>query len=359
MSEDALHEFSAFFNRPMDEVAEYYDSFIEKGIIYSPAKSAEEFFALKHPVRFAHIGPTSSEGQSMVSLGPFALTRESYEKTYSKLSKQFGRVEVSIVLGFKRLQYEKLGAMWTEDEAQDKYIIRAEEKSFIQFCSLMRFWNINNPDIREDFVWIKPNKKCKSFAERITGKKFAKNNYSWWQGLIDFEEGLISPTPKDYADRYIFSPKQITGPWERYLPNTVIWVLTHLYSEKTLGLKYTSFSNLESLLKIISNGLKEAVEGLLETPYEADRSLLIKELYDFNDLPFPVDAYTTFDYLCRTGFIIINRDGLRVEYSLATEIPDPKSVLKFPESWEHRVQEFVTTGSAIFSYLDLDEILAE
>src|SRR5262249_44774905 len=146
------------------------------------------------------------QGPSTVSLGPFAISRASYEKIYSKLPKALGHDEATIILGFKRLQYEKLGALWAEKEEKEEYGIHAEEESLYRFFSLMTFWDITKPEICEDFVWIKPNKKCKRFAERLAGKKFAEDNYWWWHVLIDFEESLHSLTPINFPDRYRLSP---------------------------------------------------------------------------------------------------------------------------------------------------------
>lgn len=82
---DDLLEFSKKINVPLENVATMFDDFIKKGLIYTPAKTPDEFFSRKHPVRFAFIGPTADAGSSAVSLGPFAIRIEEYNDHWAKL----------------------------------------------------------------------------------------------------------------------------------------------------------------------------------------------------------------------------------------------------------------------------------
>lgn len=263
-------------------------------------------------------------------------------------------------MAFKRLQYEKLSAVWTPDEVKENYSISADDEGFIQLCSLMKFWDLDHPDIRELFVWFKPNKKCKRFAERITGEKFAQDDYRWWNVIIDFEDKLSAPTSENYAERFSFSPEAMTGEWAQFIPTNLTWAITLLYFEAAKGLKYRAFDNLSDILALIREGMEQEEVGgpIKKHDFALDREVLVKELFDFNKLPYPTNPETAFDFLCRVGFIIQNRNGLKVEYALAQVAPDPAKVLSFPQDWEKRVEEFVRTGSIVFSYLSLDEILA-
>lgn len=172
---DCIFEFSKQAGVPIDSVREHYDNFIKKGFIYTPAKTAEEFFSRKYPLRFAMAPPAASEGKSTFSLEPFAFTREEYEQTWSKLpnllsktiSKNLNNVSLGIMYAFKRAQYEKLGASISEDELRERYRIEAQEEAFEHLCGMMGFWDVTKPDVRELFVWIPPNRKCRQFAEKI------------------------------------------------------------------------------------------------------------------------------------------------------------------------------------------------
>jgi hypothetical protein len=141
----------------------------------------------------------------------------------------------------------------------------------------------------------------------------------------------------------------------------ITWAVTLLYMRATTGGTFRAFSSLAEILDIINQGMERLgpAKDAKSVRSEPDRELLIKELCDFNDLPYPIDAATTFDYLHRLGFVVPEQSGKKVEYSLAQELPSPEEVLSFPPDWEDRVDKFLTTGSVLFSYLSLEEIVAD
>lgn len=261
---------------------------------------------------------------------------------------------LGILLAFKRLEYEKMGALWDEDKADnvENYSITAEDEDFYRFCSMMACWNITEPVVREKFVWYVPNENCRQLAEEITEEKFAKNDYSWWNILLDFEEKLHAPTPDDFAESFSVSPEMIIGEWARFLPSHVILALNLMYMEATKGLRLRIFDDLSEVLTLLREALEIEAAEEDTSQFLPERTILLKELYDFNALPYPLNSETTFDFLCRLGFIIPSRDQLQVEYRLAEEMPDPGEVLSLPDGWENRTEEFIKTGSVLFSYLD-------
>lgn len=191
-------------------------------------------------------------------------------------------------------------------------------------------------------------------------RKFKKDDFSWWNVLIDFEETLQSPTPENISEKFSFSPSDLIGPWSCYLPATVTWVVMNLYVKATKGLSFKPFSKLTNLLNLIRYSLEQATTKLEEKyATESEHEVLVKELFDFSGLPYPVNPETMFDVLSRLGFVITSRDGIKVEYLVAQDLPEPEKVLQFPDGWFQRLEEFVRTGSILFSYLELDEILAE
>ena len=254
--DSALFEFSKEFNMPLKETSEAYDRLVTLGVIFSPSRSAEEFFSRKHPARFAPVGPTANSS-STLSFGPFAIRRADYEKLWKDLPDKMRDVgagdadaSAAILLSFKRCQYEKLGAVASDEDAYEKRKLGffANDDAFYPLVSVTSMWNLETPVVREKWVWFLPGERCRKLAEKITGEKFGPEDYSWWDVEIDFGDGFEARTPKDFANEFSFSPEYILGPWSRYLPLAVIDSLYVIYSHATTGLKFTKFDSISDIL---------------------------------------------------------------------------------------------------------------
>ena len=212
--------------------------------------------------------------------------------------------------------------------------------------------------IGETTVWIIPNNKAKQAVEKTLGKRFSRNDFSWWNIRFDLGKEIEPTTITDYPDQYSILPTDLTGPWGRYLPMIAWSVTISLYSEMTKGGVFRKFSNLADVLDKIQKGIEHSQSPShdLQASFH-DRELLIKELCDYNSLTYPVDSTTMLEFLQQIGFIQVNQSQGQIEYLLTGEIINPQKLLKMPKKWEERMDKFLTNGSVLFSYLSVDEIV--
>lgn len=336
---------------PVEDAIKAFDELRSKGVFYTPAKSTAELTAGQWPIRVVGVPPTNPDKPSVVSFGPFALERERFEQLKAALEDPD---VFRVALGFVRLEFEKTGL-----GATGQYQVEAEEDILNQFLASMAYWDIDHPIVGELFVWIVPTEECKHLAERITEKDYAEDDFSWWDVQIDLGEAITPYTAADYPDRYRIIPNELTDSWMRCLPSRIAAVLMFLYGQATRGGTFKSFGGLTEVLEAIEQGFEwadqlESGPGIRTT--EPDRELLIKELYDHNNLPYPVDAATTLDYLQRVGFIVSKQNGTDLVYSLTEEPASAEKVLNIPPGWEYKMNKFLATGSVLFAYLSLEEI---
>lgn len=345
-----LFGFSKSLGMPIDDVLEAFQSLKSSGFIYTPAKTAKEFTTRKYPFRMAGMPPHGLKGESEVSFGPFAIERKYFEQIREHLQDS----TYQVYLGFIRLAYEKTGGL----VKSGYHFETKEEDSINRFLSMMDLWDTDNPVICENFVWIIPNEKCKRGVEKMLGKKFAKNDYSWWNVRFDLGADIKLTTPNDYPDEFSLLPSELTGPWAKYLPARILHVITLLYLEMTVGGKLKAFSNLNEVLEKIQEGLD--INGNPKDDFPAsyfDRELLIKELCDFNSLTYPVDATSALEFFQQIGFIKVIQSKGSISYTLTDEMLSPKKILKIPKGWDDRMNKFLNSGSVLFSYLNTDEII--
>jgi hypothetical protein len=173
-----LYELSKSLNLPIEDVGKAFEELKSKGLFCTPARSAKEFASNKYPIRLAGSPPTSSNNPAEVSFGPFALERKHYEYLWETVTDPDA---LSVLLGFVRLAYEKVGV------TKENYEVEAEEDVLYEFLSLMPLWDSDNPVVGEHFVWILPTNECKDAVQSITGESYNENDFSWWNVRIDLE----------------------------------------------------------------------------------------------------------------------------------------------------------------------------
>jgi hypothetical protein len=351
---NGIYEFSKATSVPVEEAVKYFENFKTRGIIYTAAKSADEFFSNpnKFPLRAVYFAPVDPNNRSLVSFGPFPIEKDKYFNMRNTFNEEFDvPVEAfAVYLGFLRLSYEKTGTI------KPKYSVGVRNEDVLDsFLSLMEFWDIYNPIITDEYAWILPTSDAKKFVEGIANETFEQDDYSWWDFKIDLKDDLYPETSEDYPEDYTLIPTELQEAWSSYLPTGVFFVLLELYHIALKGGTRRNFKSLSEVLVII----EKSFQKLSSKPsYEIDRELLLKELCDYNQIPYPVDAATTFDYLRATGLLITKKSKKKVKYILPINLPDPHDVFQFPPQWEKRIDNYLNTGSVLFSYLTLEEIVS-
>jgi hypothetical protein len=339
---------------PVEDAANAFTELKSKGILCTPAMSAAELTERQWPVRVVGVPATDPDRPSVISFGPFALDRERFDMLKEAVEDSD---QLRVLLGFVRLEFEKTGL-----GATDGYVVEAEEDDLDRFLATMAYWDIDQPVIGEDFVWILPTVECRRLVEQITEESYSEDDYSWWDVRVDLGEGIKPRTAVDYPDRYSAVPNALIDSWMRYLPSRTSIVLMSLYQQATQGGTFKALGSFSDTLAAIVRAFEQAHRfqdsTKLETSYP-DRELLIKELHLHNELPYPVDAATTLDYLQRIGFIVSNQSGTNIEYSLIEEPVPAHEVIAIPTGWEEKTNKFLATGSILFAYLSLEEIVTD
>lgn len=331
---------------PIEDFAVAFEELKRKGFLFTFAKTPDEFSKKNYPVRLIGRPAVNPNSPSVVSFGPFAVERKQYEnaKENIKNSDTF-----KTYLGFLRLIFEKTGG------SVEGYKFQAQEEKLYEFISTIEYWDTENPIICELFIWILPNKKGKNLIEKITGKKFRENDYSWWDTHIDLGEGITPTTTNDYPEQYGYIPNDLVDKWARYLP-TIVWNTTMLlYQNITRNNNFDlSYNSIELLLENIRQVMQKL--GLKDKEKDTtsiDREFLVKELFDINSIIYPTNELSMLECLQQLGFVLNHE----LNYSLTKKLPEPKKTLKIPKEWESKMDKFVGTGSILFSYLNTDEIL--
>lgn len=334
---------------PLEDFEASFKELKRGGLIFTYAETPEEFSKKKFPLRMVGKPPVNPDNPSVVSLGPFAIKRETYEQAKKEINNPD---TFKAYLGFLRLVFEKTGG------AVEGYRLEATEEKLDEFISTIDFWDTENPVICEFYVWILPNEKCRKFVENITGKRFRKDDFSWWNTNIELGEGFTPSTINDYPEQYGAIPNDLIDKWARYLPTAAWHTAMFLYQRITRNNNSDfTFENIDQLLSGLKEGIDKSGAKIGKTnDILVDRELLAKELCDFNSLTYPTSEATMLEFLQQIGFILIFQSRGKVVYSLTKHLPRPKKVLKISKQWEEKMDKFVSSGTILFAYLNIDEI---
>jgi hypothetical protein len=354
LSRITLEKISQSLSIPFEGVHKSFSELKKHGWIFTKAKNPEDVFG-KFPVRLAFQPPFKNAKPSSLSFGPFCLDKKLYEVLFSKAKEELGEEAWKLLIAFQRIQYEKLGVI------VDGYSFSLPDELMAIMLSLIDCWDLENPVVFDSLVWIVPNDKAKEYAEKVAEKSFSENDFGWWNVLIDFGEDFIPTLPSDYPNTFIYVPDTIRH-WQRYTPVGFIILFYDLcHKLKAEGeFEYQTVKSSSQLISLIDEITKELEEtAQSEESYSLDRKVLIKELYDFNSFAYPFDATSTFDFLLQIGFLKMKKRGAEIEYQINKKPPHPKRIIKFPQNWEKRMNEFLKTGSILFAYLSVEEILSK
>ncbi len=350
-----LEEASKQLSIPVESLKEGFDSLISKGIIFTPAKSANEFTFQDFPIRIAGQPPNFSNSSS-ITLGPFPVERKKYETIFDKFSED----DLMVLLSLAKLSYEKTGEAFRNDGYEIEIPNDNEEHFYDVIVAMIELFDLSIPIIRENFVWFVPKNEHKSKIEKMTGKNFAPNDFSWWDVQTDLGEIVMLKTLADYPDSVGFFPAELINSWEKYLPSIASFALLHIYIKTTTGKKTNEYTNLNDFLQVIKKGITwgDSINQDEESDsINTDRELLIKELCDYNKLPYPTDATTLFDYLCKVGLVTLKQEKGGIVFSLTEKIRNADSVFSLPDDWAGRMEKYLVTGNILSSYLSLKEVL--
>ncbi len=352
MNFNNLQEMCLHLGISKDVLIQTFSLLKEQGLIFTPALNASEFVSNDYPVRLAVIGPTADDKHEL-STGPFAISRHFYETYFLGVQAKLKDAEVLSVLStFMRVEYEKFGVR--SSRSKGNFSIVAEDDSFYSVAQMSGIYDLSQPYVYTDYVWFDVTEEFRENGQaEMSEEETIAGEYWWWNTKIAFDEGFDPSVPK--PEDYILIPDWFYELPKRYLPEITQHLLLRLFSHLTLGLRSDN-------LIISRRELAEIIELLLEEYAEhdhgtenIDRELLVKELCDYNGHVYPVDIDTYISYLQSTSFILPTEN--ESVYKVAEDWT-ASSVFSIPPKWEEKYIKFVETGSVLFGYLSIDEIVA-
>lgn len=321
----------------------------ERGLLFTPAKTVQDFISDQYPIRLAIIGPTS-EQPNVLSTGPFAVSREYYDKHFLQMKSRLSPEVLSVLITFKRVEYEKFGTILNQS-----ITIESDEDSLIKVAQMSGIFDLSRPHIYSDYVWFDVTHEYKTEGQLALEPEQPPREYWWWREIIEFDEGFVPPIPSDRPEDFVLIPEWIFEIPQRYLPEMIVLLLPKLFSYLTLGLKIENLAlNVDDLLGIIDSFFDEYNYPNDHTE-AVDRELLVKELCDYNGYTYPVDVQTTISYLESIGIVSTIENQTTYELASTFEIPSEFSVT---DEWEEKFHKFVETGSVLFAYMSYEEIVS-
>jgi len=335
---------------PKDEIKKSFKVLRDKGILYTEAPSVDDVGKKEFPIRMVGQAPAANLKKNEITIGPFPIEKEHY----LQLKKRFGSDKGiwATYLSLIKMQYEKIGGLI------EGYGIKTDTKSkgLVLVVNLLNLFNIKNPMVFKDFVWFCPNEKCKKIFTKGIKKKFLKDDFSWWNIYINVGPEINLETVDDHSEHFSKIPNNLFY-WMKYFPVYIGHIVMRLYSVGSKGLNLKPFSDISGILEIIEKEIDNSKSK--RDDVNPDRELLIKELLDYNNIVYPVDAKSVFDFLCRIKIISVQKTKSGIAYVLAEDIKHPYKILKIPSEWEERAEKYIKTGSVLFVYFnDIDEILS-
>jgi len=345
-----LDDLAAKLGIPKDDLDEIFESLRMDGYFFTPARSARELEEKKAPIRLAYAPVTGCEKKSQLSFGPFGLSRERYDALMA-----FGLSEgaLHLLLAICKVMYEKTGH-FPED-----YSFQATDDDLSGLGAFIEFWDLENPFVGNKFVWFAPKESTRDFVGNQFGMTFDSSDYSWWNFCTDFGDTLIPKTLEDFPESYFLFPKYLLNDWAKYMPMPFHALVIDLYASKTRGGEVLHFSNTTELLAEIQDSMDtdQYQRNFSTQPSSIDREFLIKELFEFNSLIYPMSGNEYMDLCLRFGVISVREEDDNLHIHLAEDLDSPTTFLKIPSGWDERYEKFIITGSILFSYLSLDEIV--
>lgn len=340
----------------VDDTEKAFQELKRKGYFFTYAKTADDIASRKFPIRGVGMPPNDPDEPSIISFGPFAVERKRYEQIRDTLG-QTHPGEFKILLGYYRLMYEKTGTQKLDYKFTTKTDLPESEYMIL---STIESWDIDNPIVYDEFVWFVPKNEVKEMIEKSNNIKFSKNDFSWWNYKYDLGTEIELSTFSDYPELYHLIPTDFTDLWGIYLSKLAFSTMYFLYHEMLAGGESKTIDSLQEMLILIEEGISKYIsvkEDNEKYNTAVDRELLIKELYDYNSITYPIDTPTILNCLQQVGLISVNQEKTRIKYQIPQITPKPKKVFKFPKNWHKRMDEYIEKGTILFSYLTINEIV--
>jgi hypothetical protein len=351
---DDIFAFSKQVGISVDDTEKAFQELRKHGYLFTYAKNATEFASHKYPIRVIGMPPNDPEKPSVVSFGPFAMKRTRYEEIKSTLSPTEPDT-FKILLGYYRLMYEKTGTQEINYSFSKNSDLPPSEYMFLSMTTL---WDLDNPVVFDDYVWFVPTDKVKEMIEEDNNVAFKKNDFSWWNYKWDMGTDMELTTMSDYPELYHLIPNYFLDTWGLYLPGIATGALFSMYRSMVGSDTLISVKSTQKILELIEQGINNILgESSMKYESSIDKELLLKELCDYNDIPYPVDAFTTLDYLTRMGLVTVTQEKSGISYQIPINAPRPNSIFRFPNKWKKRMDQYIEKGTVLFSYLTINEII--
>lgn len=317
-----------------------FNSLKEAGYIFTPHDTFDQIKKKHRDIRVA-IDIPENFPENGISFGPFPVPILYYEN-YKNLIEQ-NKAEATVLLAFKKIQYERTGNTSSEFKLQTNMELH-ESKDFSNVINLISNFELKKPHFSTNYVWYYPGDNIAKICKR----KKSKFNYLCWDAFTNLnKEFNIIQSQKN---THIHIPNHYLDKWSNYLPGDTYEIIFELYNRPFKNGNHLSYQNEAECIKKINDGLK-ILENRSKNP---DRELLIFELFSINQIKYPIQAEDYFHLFKKIG--ILEQKGSRIH--LPKQFKEPSVFFKtIPADWKKKSDNISKTGSILFSYINPDELI--
>lgn len=334
---------------PIDEIENTFDELVKKGIIVSTTGAYIDMNKKPHDVRLLTRPVTESLPEHVLSLGPFAVSNSTIEMMKSKFIDD--REMKAFMYSIARLCYEKTGS--TE---LGGYSFSADDENMGGLFLDTSTYDLDNPIKFIRHSWFFPTKDTmESYNERLVDDSEKINSVSdLWSTLVSYGEGLESSKAEDRPDDLSYYPEKLIEYWQKFIPGVLLFSIQGIYIEASKGLKWKAFQSEDQVIKIIKDQVlhfeKSNDNKLLD--YSIDRNLLVKEIFEYNGYSYTYEPEEIYKQLISLNFLL-SKGNDEFEVNHEEVICD----FKYPKGWKRKYDKYIETGSILFGYLKLSEIV--
>lgn len=333
---------------PFDEIDDAYDELIKLGIIVTTTDAFQDLSIAPHHTRMLSKSVTDMLPNDVLSCGPFPVNNLVIERAEREFPEE--RDTRAFLYSMARLCFEKTGS-----SDLGGYKFSADDESMASLFLDTKTYDIDSPRKFENHSWFFPTGETLNNYNRDVEEENRLSSVSeLWSTLVSYGEKLESSKAEDRPENLSYYPSYLLEEWSKFIPSVLLETIHNLYIESSKGLEWKVFQSKEEIFSIIEKAIELYDESNLEheSDYSIDRSVLIKEIFEYNGFFYSNELEIIYNQLIELKFIDENEDG-----NISVVHDEIHCNFKFPKGWKRRYEKYIVTGSVLFGYLKLSEIV--
>lgn len=293
------------------------------------------------------------EGRNTITLGPFPILKEEYEKICNTINSieemEEPNMGKSILLFPAKYEYEHFGTAGCNEG------LTLEENQLNDLAMLINYiYDINNPIFTNgDIYWIVPKIELR---EKIFLKlgipKDKEKSAKWWDIKINMSENSIENIKMEYKSDCFMIPSSLDEEWSDFITDEIMICIFDLYM---IGTRNNEIINIrqEEIYMEIEKYIDNIHNNSCINP---DKAILLQRLYKLNDINIPTTVPETLEFIMKLGFLIKVEDNIFKVADL-TEIKKPEEVFKIRDKWKRELKMYKKNNSIIYNFISPKQYL--